>query len=130
MGILEDLLADYNRAVKAEQRMRLEELRNLFNGWEADGRPVANGQPLTRPQTQSTYKTHPPKWSNLAEMNAYIKAHPPAAKPRTRSPETRRAEIEHELDIIRGRIPTPKGYSIDPGRIKELVQELKQLPTT
>lgn len=42
-------------------------------------------------------------------------------------PVARKAEIEHELDIIRGRISTPYGYKIDPLRIKKLMIELKQL---
>lgn len=42
-------------------------------------------------------------------------------------PVARKAEIEHELDIIRGRIPTPYGYKIYPLRIKKLMIELKQL---
>lgn len=45
----------------------------------------------------------------------------------TSESKTRIAAIEHELDIIRGRIPTPKGYVVNPLRIKELMTELKQL---
>jgi hypothetical protein len=43
------------------------------------------------------------------------------------SPVNRRQEIERELDIIRGRVPTPKGYRVDSLRVKRLMQELKQL---
>ena len=40
---------------------------------------------------------------------------------------TRLRQINTELDIIRGRVPTPPGYKIDPRRIKQLMAELKQL---
>lgn len=33
--------------------------------------------------------------------------------------------INRELDIIRGRIPTPKGYKVDPERIKYLMTKLR-----
>lgn len=38
-----------------------------------------------------------------------------------------KAEIEAELDIIRGRVPTPKGYKVDKGRTKLLMTRLKEL---
>jgi len=37
------------------------------------------------------------------------------------------SEINAELDILRGRVPTPKGYNIDINRAKELMTELKEL---
>lgn len=36
-------------------------------------------------------------------------------------------EINKELDIIRGVVPTPKGYKIDLQRAKDLMSELKKL---
>ena len=36
-------------------------------------------------------------------------------------------KINAELDILRGRVPTPKGYKIDINRAKELMAELKEL---
>ncbi len=44
------------------------------------------------------------------------------------SPGAKRiAEINKELDIIRGVVPTPKGYTINLSRAKELMAELKRL---
>lgn len=40
---------------------------------------------------------------------------------------TRIQQINAELDIIRGRVPTPPSYKINAGRIKQLMTELKQL---
>jgi hypothetical protein len=42
-------------------------------------------------------------------------------------PKTRIAEIDKELDIIRGRIPTPKGYKIDARKAKALMAERAEL---
>lgn len=47
--------------------------------------------------------------------------------PRPPDPNVRIQKIETELDIIRGRVPTPKGYRVNAGRIKELMTELRQL---
>lgn len=38
-------------------------------------------------------------------------------------------EIEKELDIIRGRVPTPIGYKIDKSKVKTLMAELQNLRT-
>lgn len=43
------------------------------------------------------------------------------------SREQRVAEINDELDIIRGVKPTPKGYRVDVRRTKQLMAELKEL---
>jgi hypothetical protein len=51
----------------------------------------------------------------------------PKAKKKTVDPKVRRAEIERELDIIRGVSPTPKGYKVDPRKAKALMIELKEL---
>jgi hypothetical protein len=39
----------------------------------------------------------------------------------------RYTEIEKELDILRGRIPTPPGYIIDKSKAKSLMAELKKI---
>lgn len=36
-------------------------------------------------------------------------------------------EINEELDIMRGIVPTPKGYTVDLGRAKILMKELREL---
>jgi hypothetical protein len=41
--------------------------------------------------------------------------------------ETRVKQINEELDILRGRVPTPPNYKVDPLRAKALMKELKQL---
>lgn len=67
-----------------------------------------------------------PQWHSLAEMNQdlqKVRERIPA-KP---DPVKRKADIETELDIIRGRVPTPPGYIVDPLRTKKLMQELKAL---
>jgi hypothetical protein len=53
-----------------------------------------------------------------------------AAAPIKKTPvtkETRIKQINEELDIIRGRVPTPKNYTVNPLRAKALMAELKQL---
>lgn len=118
----------------------------LFNQWQASDLPIDEFLAESKKQTvrnilngmppyqggfgqglggQTT--SAPPKWNNIEEMNRYIKAHPPKARPKPKSPEVRRAEIERELDIIRGRIPTPKGFKVDAGKVKRLMTELRQL---
>lgn len=59
----------------------------------------------------------------LTEANKY--SNRPFAKPI--DPTVRLKEIDHELDIIRGRVETPKGYSITPDKVKILLAERKQL---
>lgn len=46
------------------------------------------------------------------------------------NPDVRRREIEHELEIIKGIIPTPKGYTITTSKAKALVVELRELNKT
>jgi hypothetical protein len=48
-------------------------------------------------------------------------------KPLPPDPKVRIAEIDKELDIIRGIIPTPKGYKIDPRKAKALMVERAEL---
>jgi hypothetical protein len=48
-------------------------------------------------------------------------------KPKPVDPGTRIKEIDEELDIIRGVRPTPKGYKIDPRRVKVLMIERAKL---
>jgi hypothetical protein len=42
-------------------------------------------------------------------------------------PVARKKQINDELDIIRGVVPTPPRYKVDPLRAKALMTELKQL---
>lgn len=37
-----------------------------------------------------------------------------------------RQEIEHELDIIKGVVETPRGYAVSKERARELVKELRK----
>lgn len=67
------------------------------------------------------------RWPSIDAMMADLAKQKAAAKPKPVDPVARRAEIEAELDIIRGRVPTPKGYKVDPLRAKKLMQELNQL---
>lgn len=77
---------------------------------------------------QSPQSKTPPKWKSVDDMMAALKTQKVAqAPPKPMDPVARRKEIETELDIIRGRVPTPKGYTINPLRVKKLMQELKQL---
>lgn len=48
-------------------------------------------------------------------------------KPKPVDKVTRMAQIEVELNIIKGITPTPRGYKIDKTNIKILIKELKQL---
>lgn len=99
--------------------------------WCADGQPVG-GQANTAYQDAErlfNYYLH-----NMFETYRKLGLDPNlvtrAQTPATTDPATRRAEIEAELEILRGRVPTPKGYVADPGRIKKLMQELGQLNET
>lgn len=49
-------------------------------------------------------------------------------EPIATDPKARRDQINKELDIVRGVVPTPKGYKVDPLRAKALMAELKKLP--
>ena len=68
-----------------------------------------------------------PPWSSLAEMNAALQKQREAQKPKPIDKDRRRAEIQRELDIIRGILPTPAGYTVDPDNIKRLMTELRNL---
>jgi hypothetical protein len=37
------------------------------------------------------------------------------------------ANIDDELDIIRGRVPTPQGYTVEPSRMKALMAKRASL---
>lgn len=124
----EDLYSQFVQAAKQAQQQRatrLEDLLGSLGGWEANGQRLGGlGNQLGG---QGFFNQAPPKWSNLAEMNAYIKAHPPKAKPKPIDKATRIRQIEEELDIIRGRVPTPKGYKVDATKVKDLMIELRKL---
>lgn len=120
--------------MQAEQRRK--ERARLLKDWGASYEdPVVNARfqellnnlrGATRPVQEA-----PPKWNTIQEMMAYMKAHPPTGKTKPavpkKDPEYRRREIEYELDIIRGRVPTPPGYQVDTSKVKDLMAELKQL---
>lgn len=108
----------------------------LFNDWQASNKTINEflqdidiDDALHHMHSRQAPppKQELPKWNNLAEMNAYLRAHPPKPRPKPKSPAQRKLEIERELDIIRGRVPTPKGYKIDPRKIKSLMQEYRSL---
>lgn len=71
-----------------------------------------------------------PKWGSIDEMMRDLKnlpKHQPKPAPPVKDKASRIQEIEDELDIIRGVKPTPKGYKVDPSKVKSLMTELKQL---
>jgi hypothetical protein len=70
---------------------------------------------------------HPPLTINdlLGALGKVKQRIPDAPKPK--SPKERIAEIDAELDICRGRVPTPPGYKIDPSRVRALMAERKSL---
>jgi hypothetical protein len=54
--------------------------------------------------------------------------HNQPSKPKRRyTREDRIKWIERQLDICKGRVPTPKGYNIDKTKIKALIIELRDL---
>lgn len=130
----EEAFREYERIANPAQRVKLEELRALFNGstaadWKVNGNPLhdANfgqgigGQTIGGRPAQGKK----PPWSNAAEMNEALAKQRIKNKPK--DPALRIKEINRELDIIRGRVATPKGYNVDPLRAKRLMAELKQL---
>lgn len=52
---------------------------------------------------------------------------PKTVRPKAVDPKARLAEIDKELDIIKGRVPTPKGYIATPSKVKLLIQERKEV---
>jgi hypothetical protein len=64
-------------------------------------------------------------------LQGLLNKHPgiaqPARKPLLQDPKARMAEINKELDIIRGVVPTPKGYKVDARKVKALMTELSEL---
>lgn len=71
-----------------------------------------------------------PNWGSVDEMMRDLAKLPKTpAKPKIDKP-TRITQIEKELDIIRGRVPTPAGYKVDAGKVKGLMTELRQLRST
>ena len=108
-----------------ESNKRFEELLAQFNvnvnGQQGIGSQKIGGQPGQKLP-----------FTNLAELNAHLTAQrkaQEAAKPKPVDKPARIKEIENELDIIRGVVPTPKGYKIDTASVKSLRAELKELQT-
>lgn len=117
---LQELIAEYNRKLNDEHKIRLEELRQAFAGF-SQGQQGIGGQRIGG---------QVPPWQNLAQMNAALaaqRAREAANKPKPVDKPTRIKEIEAELDIIRGRVPTPKGYTINKSKVRSLLIELKEL---
>lgn len=138
---------------EAVQRLRAQQQQGANASYNQMYETLFGVPPASSQQQQAagnSYNTHPPKWSTIEEMRQYMRDHPPgqsqqqqanyfgsqqqyraAPKAETveKDPIKRRKQINDELDIIRGVIPTPKGYTIDPRRAKALMVELKQLPT-
>jgi hypothetical protein len=101
----DDLMAAFRRLQDKVNADRLEAARQIFNGPHA-----------------ST-----PKFSSLAQLNAALQKQRQAKKAKPVDKKQRRAQIERELDIIRGVVPTPTGYRVEPGKIKALMKELNNL---
>lgn len=102
--------------------MRQNPQSNLFSQFNQQGFGTLGQQQATQQQ--------PRQFGSIAELNAALAAQrkaQEARKPKPVDKPTRIAEIEHELDICRGIIPTPKGYKVDTSKVKSLVAELKQL---
>lgn len=61
---------------------------------------------------------------NLSYLNQLLNSN--ISRPIVLTGEDRIEQIDNELDIIRGIIPTPKGYKIDKNKIKSLLKERKE----
>lgn len=113
-----------------DAQQRVANLEGLLNNFQAGNLSQEElYQQIYGRQTIGTPSQPKKHWSSIEAMMADLAkqkaAMPPAPKPV--DPARRKAEIEAELDIIRGRKPTPKGYVVDPLRAKKLMIELKQL---
>jgi hypothetical protein len=119
---------EFYKTASPSERQKLEELRQLFGGSTASDWKV-NGQGIGSQHIGGGgYNTHPPRFSSIEELNQALHKQK-VVRPATPkvSPEVRKKEIEDELDIIRGVVPTPRGYKVNPLRIKQLMAELSQL---
>lgn len=112
-------LREKQRELHGQQAKTHQEYLNLLNNM-LGGRPGATYNPKA---SQAAGK----RWPSVEAMMADLAKQKAAAAPKPVDRAARKAEIEAELDIIRGRVPTPKGYTVDPLRAKKLMQELKQL---
>ena len=72
-----------------------------------------------------------PEFKTLDELNAALdRQRREQVKKQVKTkvdPQQRIRDIESELDIIRGTVPTPTGYTVDRSRVKSLVKEPEQL---
>lgn len=121
---IDEMIRQYNESLNQAHQERLGQLRNAFQGFTADGQHI--GSQYGKLGGQGTA----PRWNNIAEMNAALGAQQQARqayKPKPIDKPTRIKQIEQELDIIRGIVPTPKGYKIDKSNIRALVKELAEL---
>jgi hypothetical protein len=122
MATLEDLFAQYNQQLNQAQAERLQAFRDILNGTQGFGTNV----------NENKNRNNAKKFASLADMNAALAAQrAAAAKPRPAPPvinkDARLKQVEHELDIIRGVVPTPRGYKIDKSHVKELLSERNEL---
>lgn len=98
---------DFRQALEKLRQQQQQVLQNLLNG--SAHHNIGN---------LAGYRT------NLEHMNRDLSKL--NRKPKV-SKEERIRQIEHELDIIRGIQPTPKGYIINPSKVKSLMAELRDL---
>jgi hypothetical protein len=78
----------------------------------------------TEPQSNA------PKFTSLDELNAALERQRQRTKKAAEAKVDRverMRDIETELDIIRGVVPTPAGYTADRSKVRSLVRELEQL---
>lgn len=99
---------------------------NQLNGWKANGTQLG-GNPRFGGFRGFTKDGRAPNWGSVEEMLADLNKLPKTPKAKPIDKATRIQEIETELDIIRGRVPTPKGYKVDASKVKSLMIELREL---
>lgn len=120
MGALDDLFNNYKKRPNYTPNSSLDEAFRRLN------------EELNRSQSQYYQQYNRQKATlndALGQLGGLggIKGAGAAYKPRIKDPATRIVEIDRELDIIRGVIPTPKGYSTDVHKVKTLLAERAEL---
>lgn len=121
----QSLYNQYANALTNEERHKLDQLRNILGSAGTNYSQGIGSQKIGAPP-----KAGRAPFASLGELNAALGAKrkaEEAAKPKPVDRPKRIKEIEAELDIIRGVVPTPKGYTIDKTRIRSLLAELKEL---
>lgn len=139
---LQELLAEYARLSQANQAAwdevfgewakQAAQQEQFFNQnhWQANQQAYDPYQGFNAgQQNQQQHQQVHGEWYHV-NVDEYLRSMDMPSRPVATMPvdtETRKREINSELDIIRGRVPTPKGYTVNPGRVKDLMAELKQL---